>query len=172
MQVSLKSTIGKNLGEQFREVGQDFKKSIEFIKTGKDVKDGLQKMITTLQGQVAFIRGSLKEIKAKIGYEPDSVESDSDGSYGNIVVKIRPEHRYEVDYSSDCYSKEEVQATPSFIKTEVKGDANKLKKLYNSFCYRIENIQERILRLEKMKDNLKDTQKFKLSSYELDEYGF
>jgi hypothetical protein len=121
--------------------------AIEFIKTGKEIKDAVQKRRQQLQDRLDKRNQSLDEFmkdSRKVRSYMVRQSQTAGGHYGRAGVTL---------YSKDDISSEEMQ------------------EVYQ-LCQRILEIEQELHRLQLLVIHLKDDQVFKLSYEDLVAYGF
>lgn len=151
----------------------DFEKSLEFEKTEKEIFDSLKFKIKRIEKLIQNNDNVKSELIQLIGSAPDSIRRmyvgcDETGSSVYADVQI-----YNVDSG-----KENVELV-SGIRVLPAGDEELnekqlMKVKYNELVSKYFDLKNSLSRLQDTLDNLKPESKkvFKLSFYELEEYGF
>lgn len=153
-------------------------KAIEFIKTGKELRDQLEKRIDFIKQKVALIKGKQKELSTAIGYEPD--DSFNFGRDDIVYNESEPEvennielKKYKVDYEK--MSQEDSVSNSTMFGINGTGENKKTERFkisYNDLNYTLRSCFRKIEELETIKRNIKLGTKNKLDIYELKKYGF
>lgn len=159
--------IGRNLQPQMS-------KSLEFIKTEKEIFDALQNKLKLVEVEEDSAKKEMETLKTLIGCDPDE-----DATYYMYVGgenKVENYKRYKVDYSyGNKYVSGEVALTNFTVQNKVKtNDVNTLKEKYNNACYKYWRAEEQEHKLKHIIKNLnpKVKREHKLNEWELNEYGF
>lgn len=157
--------IGSNLEPEI-------KKSLEFIKTEKEIYDALQGKKKALEIEEESLKKEMSSLKGLIGTEPE--EDASYYMYKEGKDESVPYKRYSIDWNK-MSSSNEVSLTNFSVQNKVKqDDTNTLKQKYNDACYKRFRMEEQEEKIELLIKNLnpKAKREHKLSEYELTNYGF
>lgn len=152
-----RGVVNQNLAEQTG-AGQVINKGVEFIKTGKELSDAIGKRIKHFDNAIALCRGIMKDCRTLIGHDP-TVKSDYDDKMDYDGNKVAQYASYETSYREQMNS-----PGPSSVE--------KAKRKYNNAIYKIQDFRRRQVKLKATSENVKTNQRFKLSTYELEDFGF
>lgn len=183
----IKSAIVNNRKNIFGSF-DSIEKSLQFIKTEKEIFNNVNKIIDSLKKRISFINGVQKELKQLIGFEPIKERKYYLG-LNEITGEYEEATYLTYDWSSedkpllsnevplqltnlivDVIKKEKTTNEELTISEEKKA----LMRRYNDNAYNIFKVQERLNYFLKIKANLKEnsTQKFTLTTEELERFGF
>lgn len=148
------------------EVDLEIKKSIEFLKTEKELWGSLDNYVKSCSDRIAILKSDLKTLRTKIGVEPNRKVSsyDYDGEPENA------EDLYAYNYNQVS----EVPAAADLPTPDENDPKQLMMEQYNSKVYSIRDLYDKIDRLKTIRDNLDkgSNKKHKIGEYELKKYGF
>ncbi|MEM4260407.1 MAG: hypothetical protein QXG00_04180 [Candidatus Woesearchaeota archaeon] len=188
--------LKSNLAKQFFEYKEKQKelenqdtveKSVQFVKTEKELYDKVSENIEILNSKIAEIKGSIKNIRNLVGQEPTEELSyfdeeqlkniDDDYEYFCKIYKYENsgEGITTVSNSENNLTNIVIANSNNLKKnTDDKKNVAQLKSKHNSLIYDYRSLLRKKFDLNTLKRNLdkKSNRKITLDFYELKEYGF
>jgi hypothetical protein len=140
----------------------NIEKALEFEKTGKEIAEALQNRINSVTAKIEEKKTQQAELVKEIGSEPDT----EDTYWGGNEDKNPKYKRYAYPNKSNGIEK--------IVEANSIDDIENKKSKYNDLCWNINNLISRLNDYERLVRNLNASskKKFKLSEYELSNYGF
>jgi len=154
----------ENVSEDIQKAkSQEIEKALEFEKTGTEIATALKIRIDIIKNKIKYDIEKQSELIKEIGSEPD-VEDRGWGGEEEIDEKYK---RYAYSYSDSKIN--EISVTPN----DTDG-IDKKKMKYNDLCWSLQGKKSKLRDYERLVKNLNASgkKKYKLSEYELSNYGF
>lgn len=168
--INTKNSIAGNFSDTI-------KKGIEIIKTEKELLESIISKINSLKRIQANIEGTKKEILMLLGEQPTEERKYYVNSFLSEATGKEYFSYLTFNVNNNINSKENVLLTNMTVENlsmPDKDERNSMKNQYNELSRKYFSLEEKIYELEKLRSNLssKSNNKYRLSLYELEQYGF